>query len=136
MVKKLVILCIIIIILIIIGGILFYNFKYKKQDISYKAETEKEEFEETGIKGSKGIPLTEEENKTEETLTVGGAGGGSGGGGGGSSGGTSNGDTIGESGTDQTICQNAQTNELCKGLDLTYGQGYQTACCSEHSLCC
>ena len=38
--------------------------------------------------------------------------------------------------TDANICQNAQTNGLCAGLDLSYGAGYQAACCSEYSLCC
>ena len=38
--------------------------------------------------------------------------------------------------SDQQVCQNAQDNGLCSGLDLLYGEGYQAACCSEHSLCC
>ena len=38
--------------------------------------------------------------------------------------------------TDTNICQNAQNNGLCAGLDIAYGAGYQAACCSEHSLCC
>ena len=38
--------------------------------------------------------------------------------------------------TDISICRNAQDNGLCSGLDLVYGDGYQAACCSEHSLCC
>ena len=36
----------------------------------------------------------------------------------------------------QNICQNAETNGLCDGLDIVYGVGYKAACCSEHSLCC
>lgn len=36
----------------------------------------------------------------------------------------------------QNICQNAQNNDLCDGLDIVYGVGYRDACCSEHSLCC
>lgn len=77
------------------------------------------------------------------------SGGGSSGGGGGSSGGSSSsssgGDSSGTSGTsggtttlstDKTICQNAQSNALCSGLDITYGEGYKDACCSENSLCC
>ena len=36
----------------------------------------------------------------------------------------------------QNVCQNAENNELCDGLDLVYGLGYKAACCSEHSLCC
>ena len=38
--------------------------------------------------------------------------------------------------TDFGVCQNAQNNGLCAGLDIAYGTGYQAACCSEHSLCC
>ena len=36
----------------------------------------------------------------------------------------------------QNICQNAKNNDLCDGLDIVYGIGYQAACCSEHNLCC
>ncbi len=36
----------------------------------------------------------------------------------------------------QSACQNAETNGLCDGLDIVYGIGYKTACCSEHGLCC
>ena len=36
----------------------------------------------------------------------------------------------------QSACQNAETNSLCDGLDIVYGTGYKTACCSEHGLCC
>lgn len=35
-----------------------------------------------------------------------------------------------------SICQNAQDNGLCSGLDIVFGVGYQAACCSEQSLCC
>ena len=35
-----------------------------------------------------------------------------------------------------SICQNAEDGGLCGGLDLVFGEGYQVACCSEHSLCC
>lgn len=38
--------------------------------------------------------------------------------------------------SDLNVCQNAQNNGLCAGLDIAYGAGYQSACCSEHSLCC
>ena len=38
--------------------------------------------------------------------------------------------------TDINICQNAQNSVLCPGLDITYGTGYQAACCIEHGLCC
>ena len=38
--------------------------------------------------------------------------------------------------SDFSICQNAQNNGLCGGLDIAYGAGYQAACCSEHVLCC
>mgnify|MGYP001593899594 CR=1 FL=1 len=36
----------------------------------------------------------------------------------------------------QSVCQNAQTNGLCDGLDIVYGSGYQVACCGEHGVCC
>ena len=36
----------------------------------------------------------------------------------------------------QSACQNAETNGLCDGLDIVYGIGYESACCSEHGLCC
>ncbi len=35
-----------------------------------------------------------------------------------------------------SICQTAEDDTLCLGLDVVYGQGYQAACCSEHALCC
>jgi len=35
-----------------------------------------------------------------------------------------------------SICQNAQDNSLCEGLDLVYGTGYGASCCGEYSLCC
>ena len=34
------------------------------------------------------------------------------------------------------ICQDAEDNGLCDGLDLVYGAGYQAGCCTEYSLCC
>lgn len=34
------------------------------------------------------------------------------------------------------ICQNAADADLCEGLDLVYGSGYQTNCCSSYGLCC
>lgn len=44
--------------------------------------------------------------------------------------------TVSESITDMNICQNAQTNGFCDGLDLIYGEGYKDACCKEYTLCC
>jgi hypothetical protein len=38
--------------------------------------------------------------------------------------------------TSAGVCQNAETNGLCSGLDIVYGEGYEAACCSEHALCC
>ncbi len=38
--------------------------------------------------------------------------------------------------TDFNICQNAQNSGLCAGLDIVYGVGYQSTCCSEHTFCC
>ena len=37
---------------------------------------------------------------------------------------------------DEGICQNAQDAELCFGLDIVFGSGYQSACCSSYTLCC
>jgi len=42
----------------------------------------------------------------------------------------------GSSISSQNICQDAETNELCEGLDIVYGIGYRDACCGEFSLCC
>jgi len=126
------------IVVIIIGGILIYNFKYKKE-IPFEIGKENPKAE----TGEEKIQLLEEEKETGTTSTpttgdmggTGGGGGGSGGGGGGGGGGAG-----GAAGTeyisDQTICQNAQTNDLCNGLDLAYGQGYRATCCSEHNSCC
>lgn len=36
----------------------------------------------------------------------------------------------------QNVCQNAETNGLCDGLDIVYGIGYKAACCNEYTLCC
>ena len=36
----------------------------------------------------------------------------------------------------QSVCQNAENDGLCGGLDIVYGSGYKAACCSEHGLCC
>src|SRR3989344_2639470 len=37
---------------------------------------------------------------------------------------------------DEGICQNADTAGLCPGLDIVFGSGYQSACCSSYTLCC
>ena len=42
----------------------------------------------------------------------------------------------GSSVSSQNICQDAQTDGLCEGLDIAYGIGYRDACCGEFSLCC
>ena len=34
------------------------------------------------------------------------------------------------------ICQNAEDNGLCSGLNLVFGEGYRDACCDEYGLCC
>lgn len=81
-------------------------------------------------------------------LRSGGGGGGGGGGGVGSSA-----VTVGGGGTetipaapeapvvpattsDDSICTNAQNDNLCDGLDVAYGEGYKALCCSEHGACC
>ena len=146
MVKKNIIFLIIISIILIVVGILFYNFNSDKQ-ASYLGE----ERSEPGVEESKEITSPDEETgiipRIKNLFTGTGNGGGSGGGSGGSGGsgggssGSSGEDSSGGNGvtenvTDQIICQNAQNNNLCNGLDLTYGEGYQTICCSEHNLCC
>lgn len=42
----------------------------------------------------------------------------------------------GSSISNQGICQNAQNDGLCNGLDLVFGLGYKQACCNEFILCC
>ena len=46
--------------------------------------------------------------------------------------------TVGEGSptSSQNICQDAETDGLCEGLDIAYGIGYRDACCGEFSLCC
>ena len=45
--------------------------------------------------------------------------------------------TEGTAISSSSICQNAENDDLCDGLDIVYGVGYKAACCSEHSpLCC
>ena len=34
------------------------------------------------------------------------------------------------------VCENAQKDGLCKGLDIAYELGYKYACCREHEFCC
>ena len=43
---------------------------------------------------------------------------------------------AGSSISNPDICQNAEDNELCSGLDIVFGLGYQASCCSEYALCC
>ncbi len=43
---------------------------------------------------------------------------------------------TGSSISNPSICQNAENNGLCSGLDIVFGLGYQASCCSEYSLCC
>jgi hypothetical protein len=38
--------------------------------------------------------------------------------------------------SDSGICETAENNGLCDGLDIVFGDGYRAACCSEHGLCC
>lgn len=132
---------IIIAIVLVIGGILLYNF-LKEKDSGWIASSDEEE---VSKKTAGEIPSTGEETgiiaKIKNIFTGGGSsgGGGSSSSGGSSSGSSPSGGTSTETityETDQTICQNAQNNNLCGGLDLTYGEGYRTLCCSEHNLCC
>lgn len=36
----------------------------------------------------------------------------------------------------QEWCQKAQEKELCKGLDIVFGEGYKNKCCENYNLCC
>lgn len=42
----------------------------------------------------------------------------------------------GSSFTSPAVCQNAQNDDFCDGLDIVFGVGYKASCCSEHNLCC
>jgi len=43
---------------------------------------------------------------------------------------------TGSSSSSSDICQNAENNGLCEGLDLVFGEGYKASCCSNYRLCC
>lgn len=139
--KELIILYVIIVIAIIIGGILVYNFLKGK----YKEVGESNIGEETGIiattsGGADNVGVGSGGGSSEGGGSSSGAAGAAGGGGGSGGGaGSAGGSAVGGGGTEytnQVICQNAQNDNLCNGLDVTYGEGYRTLCCSEHSLCC
>jgi len=38
--------------------------------------------------------------------------------------------------TSSEICQNAEDEDLCSGLDIVFGQGYRATCCEEYGMCC
>lgn len=42
----------------------------------------------------------------------------------------------GGSSSDPQICQNADDQGLCAGLDIVFGVGYQASCCNDFGLCC
>ena len=44
--------------------------------------------------------------------------------------------TVSGSVTYFSICQDAETNGFCDGLDIVYGEGYKDSCCIEHGFCC
>jgi len=46
------------------------------------------------------------------------------------------GDTVFMIDSSAAVCENAQTDDLCSGLDVVFGTGYEAACCSEHGFCC
>lgn len=125
---------IIIAIVIVVGGILIYNFLRDKSIEEGLAPTTDEQVEKVGEEA----PSGEETGIIDKIKSI--FGGSGGGGGSPSGGGTGSNGGVTENGeieyTDQTICQNAQNDNLCDGLDVTYGEGYRTLCCSEHSLCC
>ncbi len=41
-----------------------------------------------------------------------------------------------ESAPDKAICENAQANNLCDTLDVTFAEGYKELCCNELGKCC
>jgi hypothetical protein len=135
--KILVISSIIIIAVMIVGGILIYIF------LKEKAQTPSDKDGESNETPGE-LPSTGEGTGIFSKIKniFGGGGSGEGGGSGGGFGGGSGGSSSGEGGTsvsatsEITICQNAQNDNLCDGLDITYGEGYRTLCCLEHNLCC
>lgn len=38
--------------------------------------------------------------------------------------------------TKRDICETADADQICEGLDVLYGLGCREACCTEHGLCC
>lgn len=42
----------------------------------------------------------------------------------------------GSCGVTESICINAEDYEICDGLDMSYGEGYQAECCSTYTKCC
>lgn len=112
-------------------------------------EQELNETEEIPPAGTPIIYEAKEVNETSGTgqgdYRPGSGGGGAGGGGGGGAGGEGSATTSSEGSSvstpesklsDKTICQNAQNDNLCSGLGVAYGNGYQELCCQEHGVCC
>ena len=129
----------IILLVIIVGLALVYIFKDKNNDLSEDiSENEDIVEQESGVgETNEGVAQSFTEPLTEVAESSTSGGGGGGGGGGGTT--PSTGDTEEpeeEPDTNSLICQNAQDDELCDGLNVAYGDGYKTLCCSEHRLCC
>jgi len=145
--KGILIILAIAVIILIFGGIFFHDLKQIIKE-AFVGSTEKPSGWISGksnLSNEEVAKILAEENKTEKEKPiieeVNATGGTGGGGGSGASGGTGGSGASGGGETtplisDITICQNAQNDNLCNGLDLTYGRGYRTACCTEHSLCC
>jgi hypothetical protein len=36
----------------------------------------------------------------------------------------------------QEICLNAAGQSICNGLDIAFGEGYRSSCCSNYGKCC
>lgn len=130
---------ILVVIVLAISGVLLYNslktpISEPEEKVAEKPFWNVSEEPEESIEPEEHIwPEGEKEAKPTRDITSGGSGGG---GGGGSGGGSSGGGAPVEYTTDLTICTNAQNSGICNGLDIAYGDGYESACCSERGLCC
>lgn len=144
-----VIFLIVMLVLVIVLGSVGYYYLNKQIEIESKEQQQLEiedktsqlkRDDETIDIGEFNLSSPEDGNATNYFGSRRGGGGGGGGGGGSSPAGTSSTTSTSSSTpstqSDQTICQNAQNDNLCNGLDLAYGQGYKDLCCEEHNLCC
>jgi len=110
------------------------------QDIYTDSENTAETSQESDKKEDSGFSLSEflgltkkSKDSSDSTDSSSGSGGGGGGGGGAGDSGDS-GSSGGE--TSLTVCQKADADGLCDGLDLTYGEGTKSNCCIDEGVCC